>query len=216
MKTAFAIVASGLAALTAALPQPVATPTNGTIIVSLEKNLALGKEVVSVRSTTDKSLVVFACGNKLTLKGIKIEVNADESTQGTLKVDGKVYTLDEDAKTSGGIVCGGHWNRLASTVECEVPWAVSLDDVERASEGSELDCISDGLKPAMAESLYVDDGLINAREEVADTSPLPLTGLEERQLICQWGSRVIVPQKNNPRKWLHWIQATVRDKNTWP
>lgn len=94
MKTASVIVASGLAALTAALPQPVATATNGTIIVSLEKNLALGKEVVSVRSITDKSLLVYACGNRLTLKGIEIEVNADESTQGTMEVNGKEYTLD--------------------------------------------------------------------------------------------------------------------------
>ncbi|SPJ78212.1 uncharacterized protein FTOL_06601 [Fusarium torulosum] len=169
--------------------------------------------VIFVADSEGKSLLTYACDNKVTLDGVSIHVSADETGNGAITVGHARYPLEFEIARSGGVVCEGRWNTDITAVECEVPWtAAGLDLSESLPHNITAQCLGHAAEDdlAMVGVLTEEEmELFPGVEEEKEKELLDSKQLESRH--C-WDQVPVIRKKGtgNPKKWRLHEQITDR------
>jgi hypothetical protein len=184
-----------------------------SVFVNWKSSLNSGKQNIFVADSEGSSLLTYACDSKVTLRGVPIQVKADETGNRGIAVGQKHYAIDFDVENSGGVICQARRNDDVAVVECEIPWtAGGLDSLSTLSPKVTAvcrDCEVDNdlamVRVFTGEELIVFDP-IEEEDEDEQTSGDRLLARQ-----CYDQAPVIKKKGNgNPHKWRRHKQVTVR------
>ncbi|KAK6709533.1 hypothetical protein SNK03_010345 [Fusarium graminearum] len=191
--------------------EPLKAPNS--IFVTWETAHSTGDQIIFAADSEGKSLLTYACDDKITLNGVSIQVSADEAGNGEITVGDTRYPLEFEIARSGGVVCEARWNADITAVECEVPWTAGrLDLLGSLPYNITAECLGRAAEDDLAmvgvvseEEMQVFAGVTEEEE----TQPLDPQQLQSRQ--C-WDQAPVVRKKGNgnPKKWRLHKQITDR------
>ncbi|KAL6922951.1 hypothetical protein FSST1_000225 [Fusarium sambucinum] len=191
--------------------EPLQAPNS--IFVTWETAHSTGDQIIFAADSEGKSLLAYACDNKITLNGVPIKVSADEAGNGDITVGDARYSLEFQIARSGGAVCEARWNADITAVECEIPWTAGrLDLQESLPHNITAECLGRAADDDLAmvgvlteEEMQIFPGVVEEEEP----QPLDPTQLQSRQCFDQ--APVVRKKGNgNPKKWRYHKQITER------